>query len=119
MKYKLTLTDEQAQTVATACEFYARIMMGQFTEITWHTMMCQPMDDTWCDRRDAAETYLYKARQFIYPELGGRGSSYGIGKFEDADEAFDVYQALRQKFPHDGRLPFSYKKIPECEVEDD
>jgi hypothetical protein len=35
---KLTLTDEQARNLANACEFYARVKMGQFKEITWDAM---------------------------------------------------------------------------------
>ena len=32
-KYILDLTEEQAKTVALACEFFVRIKMGQFDEI--------------------------------------------------------------------------------------
>ena len=55
-------------------------------------------------------------RDGICPDLRGPGHSYGIGKYEDADRAYDVYQVLRQHFPHDGREPFSYFDLPECEV---
>ena len=113
--YKLTLTKEQAQIVSLACEFYARIRMGQFGEIPYHCMMEQPFDDTWCDRRDTAEMYLFKARENIYPDLGGRGHSYGVGKFEDADMAFDVHQVLRYALG-DGREPWSLRgELPVCE----
>ena len=117
MKYKLTLTKEQAQIVSLACEFYARIKMGQFQEIPYHLMMDQPLADNWCERRDAAETYLLQARKMIYPELGGYGHSYGLGKFEDADMAFDVHQVIRHKFG-DKRPPFSYHELPICEEVD-
>lgn len=40
-KYTLELNEVQAQTVSQACEFFARIKMGQFDEIpftsTWNT----------------------------------------------------------------------------------
>ena len=91
--------------------------MGQFNEIVYHDMMGQPMDDTYCARRDAAETYLLMARKYIYPELNGAGHSYGIGKFKDADTSFDVYQVLREKI-HGGPSPFSYIELPKCEVKD-
>ena len=118
MKYILELTEDQAKVVSTACEFYARIRMGQFNEIVYHNMMSQPLDDNYCDRRDAAETYLLTARKYIYPDLGGAGHSYGIGKFEDADMSFDVYQVLRELM-NGGPTPFSYNELPKAEMKDD
>ena len=112
----LKLNEEQAQIVSGACEFYARVRMGQFEEISHQLMVPQKFDDTWCSRRDGAEQALLLARRFIYPELNGRGHSYGVGKFRDADLAFDVYQVLRQHFG-DERTPFSEYPLPECTVE--
>ena len=117
MKYKLTLTEEQARVVSVACEFFARIKMGQFAEIPYHLMMEQPMEDSCCDRRDASEFYLFKAREFIYPELHGSWHSYGVGRFDDADMAFDVHQVLRHQFG-DGREPWSYRELPVCEKDE-
>ena len=37
-KIQLTLTEEQAKIVSTACEFYARVRMGQFDRIIDHTL---------------------------------------------------------------------------------
>ena len=119
MKYILELTEEQARIVAGACEFYARVRMGQFNEITYNTMMDQPMEDRWCERRDEAEALLLEARKRIYPELHGIGHSYGIGKFKDADMSFDVYQVLREKFWPERMPPFSYHELPKCEIKDD
>ena len=119
MKFVLTMTEEQAKICAAACEFYARVRMGQFEEITHNLMMGQKLDETWCERRDIADQCLLAARKAIYPDLTGPGHSYGIAKFEDADASFDVYQALREKFPWDGRPTFSYNDVPKCEVEDD
>lgn len=119
MKYVLELTEDQAKVVACACEFYARVRMGQFNEIVFNLMMDQPFDGTWCDRRDEAEQILLEARKRIYPELHGIGHSFGIGKFDDADMSFDVYQVLREKFPWNGKTPFSYHELPICKVKDD
>ena len=116
VKYVLTLTEAQAKICAIACEFYARIRMGQFNEITYHLMMEQDFNDKWCERRDIAESCLLAARKAIYPELGPMGHSFGIGKFDDADMSFDIYQVLCEKFPYDGRTPFSYCELPKCEV---
>ena len=92
-------------------------MVKQFGEIPHHCMMEQNFDDTWCDRRDTAEYFLFKARESIYPDLHGSGHSYGVGRFDDADTAFDVHQVLRYSFG-DGREPWSQRELPTCEKED-
>lgn len=112
-KIRLTLTEEQAKIVSTACEFYARVRMGQFDRIIDHTLDLSIPCDNYCDRRDEAEKLLLEARKQLYPELHGIGHSYGIGKFEDADLAYDVHQVLRNQFGDD-RPPFSYHELPEC-----
>ena len=110
---QLELTEEQAKVVSTACEFYARVRMGQFNEIMFHTLDFSLPCDDYCKRRDNAEKILLEARKELYPELHGVGHSYGIGKFKDADLAFDVHQVLRNEFG-DGRPPFSYYELPKC-----
>lgn len=109
---QLTLTDKQAKLLAHACEFYARIVMGQFTEIPFELLNFGIDADDYCARRDKADEFLLEARKYIYPELNGRGHSYGVGKFENADKVWDVYQAIRTIFG-DPRGSFSYYKLPE------
>lgn len=114
MKYNLILDEEQARIVAKACEFYARVKVGQFGEIV--SLCTNYYYDGY--REDTEEAWL-NLRKLIYPDLHGIGHSYGIGKFEDADKAFDVYQVLRKKWG-DEREPFSYYELPICEtIEDD
>ena len=113
---KLTLTDEQAKIVATACEFYARVKMGQFNEIRWLCMRDFSAPD-FCKRKDEAERLLWEARKKIYPDLQGAGHSYGMGKFEDADKSFDVYQVIEYALGGK-REPFSYYDLPKCEKEE-
>ena len=111
---ELTLTDEQARIVSRACEFYARIVMGQFKEIIWECICIRAgKNDDICQRCDEAERLLFEARKQIYPELHGPGHSYGIGKFERADKAFDVHQVIRYAMGH-WRTPFSYHELPKC-----
>ena len=109
---QITLTDKQAKLLAHACEFYARVFMGQFTEIPFELLNFALDSDDYCERRDKADELLLEARKYIYPELCGRGHSYGVGKFETADKVWDVYQAIRTEFG-DPRGSFSYYKIPE------
>ena len=116
MKYRLTMTEKQAAIIAEACEFLCRIKIGQFNEIIWKTLIPQQhigIDD-YCDRRDAAEAYLLKAREQIYPELRGVGHSYGVGKFEDADLAFGVYEVIRQALGR-GDGPYLLTDVPEID----
>lgn len=106
---KLTLTDDMAKVVAQACEFYARIRMGQFQEIIYKTLEMNELGAKDYDtRRDLAAELLLMARKYLMPELHGLGHSYGIGKFDDADIAFDVYQAIRKEFG-DPRGFFSFR----------
>lgn len=109
---QITLTDKQAKLLGHACEFYARVVMGQFTEIPVELLSFAINSDEYCERRDRADELLLGARKYIYPELCGRGHSYGIGKFENADKVWDVYQAIRVVFG-DKRGSFSYYKLPE------
>lgn len=110
---QLTMSEETARVVSIACEFYARVRLGQYKELTWNFMEGKP-DAEWCERRERAEDHLLAARREIMPELRGWGHSYGMGKFEDADRAFDVHQVLRSQFGDD-RTPFTnLGELPTC-----
>lgn len=109
---ELRLTDEQAKITARACEFYARILLGQFEELSMELLNSDNIDII-STNRDEIETMLLQVRRFFYPELNGRGHSYGVGKFERADTAYDVYQSIRSLFG-DPRTPFSYHELPEA-----
>lgn len=111
-KYQLILTEEQARLVSLCCEFYSRIMLGQFAEIPYHLML-RDKGENYCQRRESAENLLFEARKYIYPELSGRGHSYGIGKFDEADQAFDVHQVIRKGLHSDAAPVFTYQpEIP-------
>lgn len=116
---ELILTTEQAEIVSHACEFYARIKMGQFDEIPF---LCLPHGlpgGEYCNRRQAADKALLEARKYIYPELHGIGHSYGVGKFNDADKAYDVHQVLRYALG-DPRTPFTFDEpLPVCTIKKD
>lgn len=113
-KYTLELNEEQARTVAQACEFFARIKMGQFQEIPYLLLSNELSGADYCSKRELANKYLLDARKEIYPELNGIGHSYGVGKFADADRAFDVYQVLRYALG-DPREPFQLgEPLPSC-----
>lgn len=113
-KYILELTEEQAIIAAQACEFFARIRMGQFQEIPYLCLRVGISGGEYCTRRNIAEKHLLEARKAIYPELNGIGHSYGVGKFQDAYNAFDIYQVLRSALG-DPRKPYRLgDPLPVC-----
>lgn len=101
VQYVLTLSEEQAECLSAACEFYARIRIGQFNEIIHRCLDLSIETGDYCRRRDEAERLLYLARKEIYPELYGIGHSYGVGnctgKMEDAGIVWELYEVLRNK----------------------
>lgn len=88
----LSLTTQEARTLSFQCEFYARMRMGQFAEHPFHFLDIRALEGgLFCEKRDLAETLLLKNRRLILSSLSGPGHSYGIGRFDDADLAFDIH----------------------------
>lgn len=130
-EYVLHMDKETAAIVALACEFYARVRMGQFNEIRYLTLSPNGSNDpTFSERIQKCEEALMFARKEAYPELSGVGHSYGVGHFRDADTAWNVYQAVRyikawHEHPEGGVTvnfhepqKFSDAPMPRCEVRD-
>lgn len=127
IKVTLTMSMEQAQLLAAACEFYARIHMGQWREII-NSCLDIARDD-FCEARDQIEPLLNQARQIVWPELQHPGASWGIGKFEDADIVWEIYEVLRHAIawhrePKGGRgvdfyrpMSFSGRALANCKIE--
>lgn len=114
VKYILTLNDEQAKIVAQACEFFSRIKFGQFQEISTLCLSNELSEEEHYWQQELATRHLLEARKVIYPELHGISHSYGIGKFPEADRAFEVYQVLRYTLG-DQRKPFQFREfLPNC-----
>lgn len=93
--YTLIMTQDQALNLSKACEFYSRVMMGQFGEIAFQTMLPHTGKPDFCERREQMQNLLYQARRFAFPELTGPGHSYGVGHSVTSDRAWEVYQVLR------------------------
>lgn len=93
--YTLIMTQDQALNLSKACEFYSRVMMGQFEEIAFQTMLPHIGKTDFCERREQMQNLLYQARRFAFPELTGPGHSYGVGQSVTSDRAWEVYQVLR------------------------
>ena len=128
MLWNVTLTDEQLQTVMRACEFYTRVRLGQFSEISYETLRGQISSDDYCKRRECMDKLLMYARKQAFPELDGFGHSYGVGYDKIADRSWMVYQVLRyakaRKDHPEGGIntnfdrPINYlnEPLPTCEV---
>lgn len=103
----LRLDEEQAKICSQACEFFARIRMGQFGEIVW---LC---GENHCAKDyDTAQRAWLDLRKQVYPGLDGPGHSYGVGRFPDADTAYDIHQVI--DFAMGGKEPWSHNPLPEC-----
>lgn len=113
---RLTLSDEQAKLVARACEFYARVRCGQFDEITWEILMkTDPHATDFGARKDLANELLLMARKYLLPELHSAGHSYGIGKYDDVDRVWDVYQVIRTEFGDPRGIYSRFDDVPKIE----
>ena len=122
--YTLTMDAETARVVSRACEFYARILFGQWDEISWEMTL---RDKTFMDRRQECERFLGLARAAAFPILAP-GASYGVGHDRTSDTAWNAYQAIRYAIAwhdhpeggitvnFDTPLRVSDAPMPKCEV---
>lgn len=129
-KYILTLTASQAKFLSHICEFYARVKMGQWQEISEETMEWNKDNfDDCLKRRDDAEALLLYARAKIWPKLGNSiGTSWGVGHDKQADMAWEFYEVLRNKIAwnenpeggwtvdFDTPMSWSGEPLPNCKV---
>lgn len=94
MKYVLEMNEKQASIVMAALEFYSRMRLGQFGELP--RLSLDLSDEEYHDKAEYMEALLELARRRCYPELSYTlAHSYGIGKFEDADMAWEIYTSIR------------------------
>ena len=128
-EYVLTLSEEQAKLLCTACEFYARMRTGQWNELIWHCLDLSKED--FCEKRDELEEKLMEARAIAFPDLAKHiGRHYGVGKFKEADQSWEIYEVLRHKIAwtehpeggygvwFDKPMPFSGTPLAKCEVKE-
>lgn len=93
MKYLLEMNEMQARILQNALEFYARVRNGQWGEIP--RICLDVKDENWHEKMEDSVLFLEGARKFVYPDLKGMNHSYGVGKFEDADMAWELYTTVR------------------------
>ena len=146
-KVILEMTPTTARMVQTACEFYFRAMIGQFeycideiaNGIPWkrdikhikmHEEERKDEFDGWIERRKASITHAEHAKQELFPELG-RYWSYGVGKCEDADIAWQVNEVVRHALAwhrnpeggwtvdFDTPMQWTKEPLPKCRIEEE
>lgn len=96
-KYILTMDKETALMVDRACEFYSRMIMGQFMEAADQVFDAWPekfKSEHFCDMRNRAESYLVSAKIALFPELHP-GAYYGVGRSRRSDTTWNVHQVIR------------------------
>ncbi len=93
-RYILEVSESQARTLCRALEFTGRMRIGQWKELIGLCLDVGDVDE-FCRRRDELEVILENARQIAYPELSRFEHSYGIGKFRDANQCWDLYEVIR------------------------
>lgn len=123
--YTLTMDAETAHVVSRVCEFYARILMGQWDEISWEMVL---QGGSFVERRESCDHYLNLARAVAFPKLAPN-QSLGIGNHRTIDTAWHTYEAVRyalawQEHPEGGDtvnfnkpLKFSDAPMPKCAVQ--
>lgn len=98
-KFTLTMTEDQLRLLDRACEFYARVMCGQFSTLADDILFEQDLTQkSWDARKEAAYDVLYAARGILFPELGSsRSTHHGVGWKDSADAMYDFHDVIRHK----------------------
>lgn len=129
--YTLSMNTKQAKLLVTACEFYCRMMLGQWNELSWHTLNLKDGNfDKRIQDKDEVDKLLMQARALTWPDLGNySGRSWGVGHDKNTDIVWEIYEVLRNKIawkehPEGGDtvdfstpISFSGEKLVDCKVE--
>ena len=125
-KYVLRLNSDQAHVLSRACEFYARMHIGQLNEIRWDLSISRGNCNIDYDLVDYAINIL---RHQLFPDLVHPGASLSIwDNNPTAEHAWNIYQVIRyalawQEHPEGGitvnfhdPMQLGKEPLPKCEV---
>jgi len=104
MKYQLEITENQAQIIENALDFYSRIQMGQFDELI--SNFSSPLYKDLLKNNpdyDKLKFYINELKKEILPELS-INSFYSIGNKSRPDSSrisFDLIQVIRYRLSWD------------------
>ena len=125
IRYALDMSEEQARITKGALEFYARVLIGQWGELS---ELCLNIgDEDYLEKKEKLDAGLANLRQIAFSDLPkSLSASYGITKVSRATEAWEIYQVLRHRiawtmFPEGSwsvdfqpPISFSGKELPTC-----
>jgi hypothetical protein len=106
-KYVIVATIEQVKEIQLALGILARLRCGQIHDAL------QEMKDSGGRNHKFDWDTIRKIEEIVKPELHlSFNELYGIGKFEDADAVWDMYETIRYRLSHDslkeGEIPPSF-----------
>ena len=125
LQYVLEMDEEQAQILTAALEFYARMSIGQWSELA--ELVLDMRDNDYCEKRDALANGLKKLRRIAFPDLGDT-ASYSVASNPYTCRAWEFYTVLRHRIawtrhPDGGMavcfyapISFSGKPLAKCIV---
>lgn len=93
-KWTIELTEEQARTIHEALDFKARIMIGQFSDLT--SLLCNnPAHRGEVVRPDSIRHAALALQALSFPEFRDEGASYGVGCAPEVDRLWDMRVMIR------------------------
>ena len=96
-KYKLIITEKQAQRIIKALDLYTRLSAGQMNELNKITFE-KDKDDY--DVKATQETLTLLQKE-MFPSLGSLSASYGIhskGLPDEVREGYDIFKVMMYEF---------------------
>lgn len=120
VKYRLTMTPEEARVVNYALELYMRLKLGQYEELPWALLDLQ--DPAFCDKRDASKWHLKEAFNVLF-----RDKHPGEYKDDLWYRIYNIHQVVRHaickaEFPESHGvwsyepMDFGNQGLPEIEI---
>ena len=95
-RYSVSLTRRQAQEILLAVEVLARLRIGQID-----LALDQMIGEEGFSHNIPRET-VEEVEELIKPHLGlSKNQYWGVGRFEEADVVFDIYEVLRHRLSWD------------------
>jgi hypothetical protein len=93
-KWTIELTEAQAREIHAALDFKARIMIGQFADLT--SLLCSnPAHRDEAVRPNSIRHAVAALQALSFPEFRDEGASYGVGCAPEVDRLWDMRVMIR------------------------
>jgi hypothetical protein len=126
-RYILEMSEEQADIVKDALEFYSRILIGQWQELGYKCLDMKDKD--YPSKMNTLKRGLATLRPLAFPELpADLSASYGVTSRVLPCRTWEIYTVLRYRLAwtkhpeggmardYDEPVNYSSKPLPKCEV---